>query len=281
MKKSHHWHLSTAFLLSVTLSATVLAHDTWLIPKQFSVKKDTALVLDMSSGMAFPDPFTTIKPERIVQAKLRLGEQQEDLSNTASGKKTLRFNTRLTASGIAAFWVELKPKTIELSFDKVATYLHELGTDEAKAEWDKMPEPKRWRETYSKHAKTFVKVDNGTTDATAWSKPVGLLLEIVPETNPTAVKVGDDFTVQVLKHGQPLPHFAVGIAHEGEHKHHHDAISKTDELGKVTFHFQHAGRWLLRGIDLQKSTQANTEWESHFTTLSIQVKPNTRTSKKN
>jgi hypothetical protein len=32
-----------------------------------------------------------------------------------------------------------------------------------------------------------------------------------------------------------------------------------------------AGRWLLRGTDLRESTKKDIDWESDFTTLTIEV----------
>lgn len=191
------------------------------------------------------------------------------MSDNVLATKSLRFNTRLADPGIAALWVELKPRTIKLSPKKVQNYLHEIGADESiQEEWNKSKKNKRWREIYTKHAKTFVKVSKGATDTSAWSEPVGMLLEIVPETDPTALKAGDDLSVRILKHGQALPDFPVGLVYESSHK---GQIAKTDEQGRVKFHLEKSGHWMVRGTELRKSNQPNTEWESSFTTLSLQV----------
>ena len=269
MKISHRFQWVSALAFYFALSTLSFAHDTWLIPKRFAIDKGSSITLDMSSGMAFPSPLNAISPDRIDHALFRLSGQQTDLNYKVSTKKSLRFNTQLNTSGIAALWVELKPRTIELSPKKVKQYLHEIGADESvQAQWDAIPAPKRWRETYTKHAKTFVKVGTGVADTSAWSEPVGLLLEIVPETDPTTLKAGDTFAFRVLKKGKPLAHFAVGVVHENSHK---AQVEKTDEQGRVSFQLNQAGRWLLRGTELRKSTQADTEWESSFTTLIVQV----------
>lgn len=259
--------LLTTLLFS--LAVTVFAHDTWLIPEQFTVDSDASVSLDMSSGMNFPTPLSAIKPERIEHALFRLGGHQFDLSNKIVTAKSLRFNTKLTELGIAAFWVELKPRTIELSAKKVQNYLHEIGADESiLKEWNKSKKNKRWRETYTKHAKTFVNVAKNTADTSAWSEPVGMFLEIVPETNPTTLKAGDDLSVKLLKQGQVMRNFPIGLVHESSQK---GQFAKTDEQGTVKFHLEKSGRWMVRSTELRKSTQPGIEWESSFTTLSLQV----------
>lgn len=55
---------------------------------------------------------------------------------------------------------------------------------------------------------------------------------------------------------------------EGETK---GSTNKTDAEGKVSFHLDKNGRWLLRGTDLRKSTKKDVYWESDFATLTIQV----------
>lgn len=250
--------------------ASLFAHDTWLVPKQFAVEKQSKVSLDMSSGMAFPAPLSAIKAKRIDKALYRLAGHQFELKNKTQTAKSLRFNAQPTESGIAAFWAELKPNTIDLSDEKVPKYLQEIGADKSiLAEWTQKKAPKRWRETYTKHAKTFIKVGNNTaTETTAWSEPVGLLLEIVPETDPTTLKVGDELSVRVLKQGQPMKNFPIGLVHESNHE---GQIANTDEQGKAKFHLEKSGRYLLRGTELRKASQADIDWESSFTTLSLQV----------
>jgi uncharacterized GH25 family protein len=126
---------------------------------------------------------------------------------------------------------------------------------------------KPWREVYSKHAKTFVRVGRPKADR-SWSEPVGLALEIVPEKDPTGLRVGDEFPVRVLKHGAPLVDFSLGIVREGKTNR---AFKRTDAAGRAVFKVSRAGKWLLRGTDLRSSNKAGTDWESDFTTLWFEV----------
>ena len=171
-------------------------------------------------------------------------------------------------SGIATCWVALKPRTIELTPKQVQEYLHEIGAnDSVRQRWSKAAQSSRWRETYTKEAKTFLNV-GATRQDVSWTEPVGLSLEIIPEKDPASLHVGDAFPVQVLKAGKPLAAFPLGIVHEGKTR---GMIRKTDQDGRVTFRLNRAGRWLLRGTELRSATQAEEEWESTFTTLTIDV----------
>jgi len=121
---------------------------------------------------------------------------------------------------------------------------------------------------YTKHAKTFIRVGRSPADG-SWAEPVGMALEIVPERDPTRLNRGGDFPVRVLEHGMPLANFPLGIVREGRRK---GEIRKTDDQGRVKFRLARRGRWLLRGTKLRKATQPEVDWESDFTTLTVDVK---------
>jgi uncharacterized GH25 family protein len=174
----------------------------------------------------------------------------------------------LADDGVATISVQLPNRSIELKPEEVKEYLDEVDAPETlRKEWAEMKEP-RWRESYSKHAKTFVRVGDPAADL-SWQEPVGMPLEIVPEKDPTLLKKGDDFPVRVLKQGKPFAHFSLNAIAAGEKK---GETRKTDSSGRVTFQVAKEGRWLLRGTDIRKSTQPNTDWESDFTTLTLEVK---------
>ena len=148
-------------------------------------------------------------------------------------------------------------------------YLDEISAPESlRKQWNEMKEPKRWRESYTKHPKTFVRVGDPKSDE-SWKEPVGMFLEIVPEDDPTALRLGDEVTVRVLKDGKPFGDFALNAVGAGEMK---GETQKTDAQGRVVFRMNTAGRWLLRGTDIRKSDKPNTDFESDFATLTIEVK---------
>ncbi len=97
-----------------------------------------------------------------------------------------------------------------------------------------------------------------------------MALEIVPEKDPTRLRAGDDFPVRVLKHGKPLDNFPLGIIRGRAAK---GVSEQTNAEGRVVFTLNLAGKWLVRGTELRKSSAPDIEWESDFTTLTIEVSP--------
>ena len=259
--------LATLWLFSFLLAISAFAHDTWLIPDRFQIASGETVTLDLTSGMEFPKLDVGPKRERIQAVICRLAGRTFELKDFEAGPTSLRIKAILSDPGVAALWVKSPPKEIELKPDQVQEYLDEIDAPAAvRQQWTGTKEPKRWRESYRKHSKTFVRVGDAKAD-TSWREPVGMFLEIVPEKDPTALRAGDDFPVRVLKDGKPLGDFSLGVVAEDDPK---GSIQKTDAAGRLTFRLDKSGRWLLRGTDLRKSTKPNLDWESDFTTLTVE-----------
>jgi uncharacterized GH25 family protein len=261
--------------LALFATASARGHDTWLIPKSFEVALKTAVTLDLTSGMAFPALDVGPKRERVEAAKCRLGNRTLEISDISAGPKSLIFKLELAETGIATLWVKLPPKSIELKPAEVQEYLDEIDAPaNVRKQWAEM-EPKRWRELYTKHPKTFVRVGDPKADR-SWIEPVGIALEIVPEKDPTTLRQGDELPVQVLKNGAPHPEFSLNAVAAGETK---GETQKTNAAGSVTFRLSKAGRWLFRGTDVRKSNLPDTDWESDFATLTVEAKQRSRSER--
>lgn len=256
-------------VLGIVSAIPVLAHDTWLLARSSAVQPGASVVFDLTSGMAFPENETAIKPDRVARAGVRLAGSTSDLKDRRTAPKSLQFTARLSKPGVAVAWVELAPKSIDLKPNEVKEYLDEIGASEAvRRAWKEMPEPRRWRELYSKHAKAFVRVGQPGGDR-SWAQPVGMGLEIVPEKDPTALRPGEDLPVRVLHQGRPFPSFAVGLVRQGDA---HGVLKTTDGQGRVAFPIAKAGRWLLRATDVRRASKPEADWESDFTTLTFEVR---------
>lgn len=259
-----------AFAAAVPLCAVSLfAHETWLAPNQGYVAPGLSVRIDMSSGGGFPVLETAIEPDRLAKFGVRLGE--ETLKPTfVSGPRSLKFNLSLPKDkeGLATAFVSLKPRRLTLTPDKVAEYLEEIDQPALLEKWKTRPEPRTWREEYTKHAKAFFRV--GKTEEGAWLKPIGLGLEIVPMSDPTRGNANEDFTVQVLKGAQPLAGLTLTALIDPRTPR---AFFVTDAQGKASLKLNRPGRWLIEGTDLRETTKAGLDFESDFTTMLVTVTP--------
>jgi hypothetical protein len=256
------------FILTCVLPAR--AHDTWLQPERFAATPGATLELGLTSADGFNGSDTAIKPERVARVLGRLGGEAVAIAEPVAGAKALGFSATFTRPGIAVLGIELKPRLLELAPDKIELYFREIHAgDELRATWAAVPEPRRWRESYVKQAKTFVRVGAPLAGDRGWAEPLGLALEIVPERDPTALRAGDELPVRVLRGGAPFAGFVMAFVSAGETREH---VTVTDEAGRASALLDAPGAWLVHGTDLRRAKAAGLEWESDFTTMVIEAK---------
>ena len=257
-------------MIGLTLVVTLVAvgHDTWLAPREFNITRRSQVLFDLTSGMSFPILETSIKPDRIDAASCRLNNKVMKLLKPVSGSKSLMFPGKFEDDGTVTCWIDLKPRQLELNERQVAEYFEEIDPSQAVRDaWKNMKSPRRWRESYVKHAKTLAYVGTSGDDQ-SWGEPVGTAFELVPEKNPFGLKAGDELPIRVLKKGQPITQLRVNIVLAGQKQ---GEFQTTDGEGRVSFLIKRAGRYLIRATELRPATKPDLEWESDFTTLTIEI----------
>lgn len=246
------------------------AHETWILPASMRVPVNKPVAFDLTSGMAFPADDFAIDPQRVVKAHARLGGTIEEIQRRIVRRNSLRFVWTPRTTGVGTIAVELAPKTLLLDPKLINEYYDEIHASAAiRAQWDSIPSPKKWRESYVKHATSFVRVGSRVND-TSWAIPLGLGLEIVPERNPTDLAAGETLRVRVLRGGIPLGGFQIGARRENAAES-ADVFVTTDGAGRATIALPRQGRWLLFGTDLRRARETGLEWRSDFVTTTIGV----------
>src|ERR1700682_1785477 len=258
---------AAALLASATLAA---AHETWLMPSNMRVATGRTVELHVTSGMKFPANELPIDPTRVVRAEVRTGGNVERLRAPRATRRSLRYIWIPRQSGVATISLALKPRTLELEPKLIQEYLAEIRADSSvRAQWDSIPAPRRWRESYTKNATSFVRVGKYGQDSN-WKSPAGLDFEIVPESDPTALSAGDRLPIRVFLNGAPLTGFPVGARREGGTA---AAFVTTDASGRASVPLPKQGRWLLFGTHLRRTNEPGLEWRSDFVTMTFAVAP--------
>jgi uncharacterized GH25 family protein len=253
-------------LVLLLLAGRANAHDTWLLPDRFRVAKGDSLSFGLTSGMDFPSAETAVVADRLLSRSLRLAGRVYSLT-PGKADEALRLSAPAPAEGIATVWVATRPRTLTLTLEQVEKYLAEVGaTDTVGPVWRKSGQ-KAWTETYAKLAKTFVRV--GEAADSSWAEPAGLALELVPEADPTRLVLGDTLALRLLLDGRPLADFAVGAAPAAPAK---PLLLRTDPQGRVSVRLSQAGPWMLRVTRIVPSMAKAGEWDSAFTTLTLDVR---------
>lgn len=258
--------MATAVLMTTALPC--LAHDTWLMPRSPRATEGKRAAADLTSGMAFPKNESAIKSDRVASGGWRTSSSNGRADRYEDGDSSLVAHYAPSGEGTAVLFVALKPKEIELDADEVAHYLDEIGAPEAlRRNWEEAGAGATFRETYTKHAKTFVRVGEGDEADATCVRPVGFAVELIPQSDPTALSVGDELVVKAVRGGDDeLESFAVGVVcgETGE-----SVLVRTNESGKVAFTISSPGWWLVRATDLRR--QGDGTFKSDFTTMTFFV----------
>ena len=252
-------------LLLAALPNLSFAHDTWLLPDRWRVAVGEAQGFTLTSGMAFPAPETAVKADRLAARSLRLAGQKTALDPGASDR-ALHLSAGTKGEGVAVAWITTRERSLTLTPKQVEEYLAEIGATEAVGPAWKKSGQTAWRETYVKLAKTFVRV--GGADDRSWAEPVGLALELVPTSDPTRLKVGDTLGLNLVSKGQPLPDFAVGVVPAPPAQ---ARLLRTDAQGRLSVTLDRSGPLMFRVTLIRPSSARPGEWESAFTTLTLEV----------
>lgn len=253
-------------VLLLLAAAPAFSHDTWLSAKRPVPQPGGRAAFELTSAGRFPKPESVVAGDRLVRTGLRLGGAVVPLEPQAGGRRALRLAAPLRSAGAAVAWIETRPRTLTLTPKLLTEYLEEVGATQTIGEEWRKSGLATWRESYVKLAKTVFRVGADAGDR-GWAEPVGLALEIVPETDPTALKPGDPLAVRLLLDGRPLAGLATGAVGERG-----PAVLRTsDDQGRATFTLGSDGPWLIRATLLRRASLPDADWQSWFTTLTFAV----------
>lgn len=256
-------------VFAFALVGAAQAHESWLLAKS-PVSADGRLVLGLTSGMAFPKDDHAIKPDRVVNARWRQGEASGALKIGERGEHSLALSAQLPAAVSTSVSLQLPANALELDAANVAEYLEDLGEPAGVRErWQKRGQ---WRERYRKSIKAFVGANGGVAATTKVTgddprRPIGLPLELVPINDARTLNAGDKLDLRLLLDGNALPGVRVGLEAGGVAP----RFAITDAAGVVSFRLLHAGPTLLHAIQLRAVEAVDLDWESDFTTLTLDV----------
>lgn len=262
--------MSTALLFLVASAATVSAHDTWLSPSPFRSTKQGTVTLSLSSGMDYPKLDHPIAVDRVESARWRSARGSGNLAVGKPAANALEFRTD-AGVGVTAFAVVLQPRPSKLKREQVREYVDHLGIPsggQVYAEWERGSKPEETGYRYMKYAKTFVRTGRKSGKSAVWNTPLGMRLELVPQSDPTSLVAGNALEVLLLDGGKPLARYPVALLREGTK----DTISSvTDDQGRTRLQLNAPGRYMLRGTILETSGQKETAWDVHFSTMTFDV----------
>jgi uncharacterized GH25 family protein len=255
-------------------ASQVTAHDFWLQPSEYWVAPDALTPMTLQVGHGPFRQRSPIPARRITrfQAIAPNGTAVDLHDQLQLGQATEDGDFRLIAAGAHVLVLQTDDRAqTHLPSIRFNDYLKAEGLTPALEQRARLNQMDRdGSERYSRCAKSIVQVGPaGTGPQGQVSKPVGLLLEIVPEANPYGVPRQPSLPVRVIYAGHPLAGALVKLTDLNN-----DAspfeVHLTDYDGRANFTMPNSGSWLLNVIWTKVLPRSEeTDFETVFSSLSF------------
>jgi uncharacterized GH25 family protein len=259
--------LLTLLLLIATIAN---AHDLYLGSTPFHLAKPGSVKLSMYLAEAFPGKIEKWRGEKTAhfqivgpRGTIELdGKQESDPSLELSVEGTYLIAWSSTPSYITIDAKHFEEYVLQEGYKNVLEDRKRKGKSNAEGS-----------EKYSRNLKTFVQVGTKPTDN--FSKAVGTRIEIIPKRNPYTLKVGEEFSVQVLFNGKGIPDARVMATFDGFSLDHdvYGQTVQTNTNGIAKFRITKPGIWMVRANQMIPLTSdPKAEWESFWANCVFEVK---------
>ena len=256
----------TFFELVLFLSASLVqAHEFWLQPTKFQFKVGDSLEFDFMVGANFEGEFWDLKRQKVARLLHLSGGKSENLIPTLQEGKGKKVSVALQEEGTHLFTMQSNNSFIKTNGEEFNAYLKEDGLDdilEVRTKLGKLADSAR--ENYARCAKLLVQVGSQTDDT--YKVIVGLPLEIIPLTNPYALKKTEELKFKVLFFAKPLPFAQIKVWNKGEGKTFVQSVY-TDKDGNFTTRLSNSGMWMISTVKMIPSKQPSAEWQSFWGSL--------------
>ncbi|HVR96697.1 MAG TPA: DUF4198 domain-containing protein [Thermoanaerobaculia bacterium] len=264
------WIVAAALLLT-TLAAPLRAHDFWIEPSSFHPAPGDRVAVRLRVGEHFkgdPVPRDARRIERFAQ----VGAGVERPVPGVDGMEPAGYAS-FQAPGL--YWIvyDSDHASVELDGAKFEKYLEQEGLDKVsrlRAKRGQSAAP--GREIYSRCVKSLLKVGTGGPGA-GWDRPLGLVLELIPEADPYSLKAGGELPVRLLFRSKPLAGaLVVAFSREAPD----EAVSaRSDAQGRVRLRLARPGVWLVKAVHMVETVEpgvkARADWESFWASITFEM----------
>lgn len=261
------WGAAAAAAL-VMLSVPLAAHDFWIQPSSYTPAVDTVVRLQLRVGDDFPGEPVVRNATRIETFFVHGPDGRWPVpgQNGADPAGLLR----VTSEGTYLIGYRSRPGPVSLAAPAFEQYLKEEGLEriiELRARNNQSEAP--GRERFSRSVKSLLHV--GGSAPAGHDTPLGLTLELVPDTHPSAVPPDGRMGFLLLYEGRPLegalvvaiPH---GGAAAGERRQ-----ARTAEDGRVELSLG-PGAWTVKAVHMVAAPEGSgADWDSIWTSFTFEA----------
>lgn len=261
-------------LLSLALLIPVFGHDLFLKLDNYFLKPGDKVSVKILNGSFLASEgavaFQRLNDVSVISPNgTRTNPREQDFTKD---DKTSYLNLQPTEEGTYVVGLSTMAREISLKAKDFNEYLSHDGIPDTLAERKRTKTlNKDVLERYSKHVKTIFQV--GGKQSENYKTVLGYPVEIIPQTNPYALKAGAAFEFLCLKNGKPLVNQFVMTGYENAGGKVVTGVNvRTNKNGIARIRLNNAGKWYVRFIQMTKLTGSKLDYESLWATLTFQVR---------
>lgn len=255
------------------LASSALAHDLFLKLDTYFLQPRSKATVRLLNG-TFQSSEGLVARERLRNVSLLGPDVPASAVDSIAWRdeaKTTLMEMQTGAPGTYVVGISTKPREIELKAADFNDYLAHDGLPDILAARKKNNElGKDARERYSKHVRAVFQVGDKRSDD--YKRPLNYPVEIIPQQNPYSLKVGRTVPVLCLLNGRPLVNQFVIAGWESNEGKLQSINTRTDDKGIARFKLADSGKWFVKLIHMEPSSEAGLNYESKWATLTFEIK---------
>lgn len=252
---------------AVAVGLMLMSHEFWMQPAKFVVAPGDTSVVNFRVGENFIGEPWKVSMERFHRLELHNATTINDLLPTVVEGVDGFMRVPLIKEGTHMIVMQSVHASMEMEAETFNAYLKEDGLDDAYAYRRRTNTlDQKAKESYARYSKVLMQAGKKTDDT--YKKAVGLPLEIIPLTNPYALKFGERLQFKILFQGKPLFGAKVKVWNQYNHQTAVQTIYCQQD-GTVDTYFSGPGTWMVSVVHITPLKDREGEWESFWGTLTF------------
>ena len=249
--------------VALLFCSLVYAHEFWLEPVKFWLKKNEKVCIDMMVGEDYTGEHSNGHKYQIRKLDHYGNGRQQDVRSKVYGDSLSKIDLTFATEGGHLIAFNNTSKFIELEALQFNAYLRTEGLEHiSKLRQQRADTLKPGRELYQRCVKTLIQVGKHT-DGT-YAVNAGMKLEIIPDKNPYAQTSKGLITFQIFFDNKPLENALVLAWHSVKGSTTHET-ARSGKDGKVAFPIDQSGKWMISTVQMvPNSNPSQADWQSYW-----------------
>ncbi|HEY5824213.1 MAG TPA: DUF4198 domain-containing protein [Cyclobacteriaceae bacterium] len=247
------------------VGALVSAHEFWLQPKKYKYNVGEEMKVDFMVGEGFTGELWDLAVHKVEKSEMHFAGGFADLTKQVKPTRGNNLSYKFLKEGTHLLTLQSNAAYIESEGAEFNEYLKEDGLDNITELRTKNGElNKSSKEFYQRFAKVLVQ--SGSKTDNTFSKRVNFPVEIVPMSNPYALKSGDYLECRVFFQNRPSAHQLVKVwSHVVNRIFLHNIYTEDD--GTLKFPISNSGPWMVSTVKMIPSDKEGADYKSMWASL--------------